>query len=130
MDINNEKDLADAIKRNQDAIRITGDLSKKIIRITATGKVAWLIAIGAISVAVIAVLKSPVAATGGPSALAVNGFVAASSAGAAVSIWGVSTTVAAISICVAEKSVKTLKKLYNGYTVVSKGKDYVELKRK
>lgn len=130
MEVNNEKDLANAIKRNQNEITIVGDLSKKIIKIKATGKIAWVIAIGAVSVAVIAALKTPIIAAGGPPALAVDGIVATTSAGAAVSIWGVATTVAAISICVAGGSVSILKKLYEGYNIVSKGDGYVKLQKK
>lgn len=130
MEVDNENDLAKAINNNQDMIIIKGNLGKRVITIIATKRVAWLIAIGSVSVAVIAVLKVPVVAAGGPPALATDGIVATTAAGAAVSIWGVSATVAAISICAAGRSVKTLKKLYNGYSIVSKGEGYVRLKRK
>ena len=95
MKVNNERDLANAIKNNQDEIIIEGDLSKKVIRIVTTGKVSWVIAIGAVSVAVIVALKTPVIAAGGAPALAMEGIIATTSAGAAVSICGLTTTIAA-----------------------------------
>lgn len=130
MKVNNERDLANAIKNNQDEIIIEGDLSKKVIRIVTTGKVSWVIAIGAVSVAVIVALKTPVIAAGGAPALAMEGIIATTSAGAAVSIWGITTTIAAISICVAGGSISILKKLYGGYKIVSKRDGYVKLKKK
>lgn len=36
-----EKELGQAIKNNQDTIEIEGDLKEKVIKIKATGKVAW-----------------------------------------------------------------------------------------
>ena len=52
MAINNEKDLGKAINDNQPYIEIEGDLVNKVMRIKATGKAAWIIAIGAVTVAV------------------------------------------------------------------------------
>lgn len=44
MAISNEKDLGEAVNNEQDTIEIEGDLGKKVLRIKATGKVAWLVA--------------------------------------------------------------------------------------
>lgn len=130
MDVKNEKELANAVKSNQNEITIKGDLAKKTIEIKSTGKVAWLIAFGAVGVAVIVALKIPIVVAGGPTAFASLGAIATTSAGAAVAIWGVSTTVAAISICVAGGSTAILKKLYDGYNIVSKGDGFVKLRKK
>ncbi len=48
----NEQELGEALKNDTDTIVIEGDLAKKVVRIRATGKVAWAIAIGAIAIAV------------------------------------------------------------------------------
>lgn len=130
MNVRTEKELASAVKSNQNEITIRGDLAKKTIKIKATGNVAWIIAFGAVGVAVIIALKTPVVATGGPSALASLGAIATTSAGAAVAVWGLSTTVAAISICVAGGSVAILKKIYEDYNIVSKGDGFVKLRKK
>lgn len=130
MDVRNEKELANAIKNNKNEITIKGDLARKTVTIKSTGKVAWVIAIGAVGFAFIIALKTPIIVAGGPTALAPLGAIATTSASAAVAIWGVSTTVAAISICVAGGSVATLKKLYEDYNIVSKGDGFVKLRKK
>ena len=48
----NEKELTEAINNGSSEIEIEGDLANKVIRIKATGKVAWAVAIGAIIVAI------------------------------------------------------------------------------
>lgn len=109
MKVRTEKELGEALKKNQDRIEIEGDLSKKVIKIKATGKVAWAIACGAIVVAVVAVLATP--ATGGASNvahLAVAPVAAAS--------LGVSVTGSAIAIAVAAGGVGALNKL-RGYSL-------------
>lgn len=40
MKVNNEKELGKALHDEEDSIEIEGDLSNKVIRIKATGKVA------------------------------------------------------------------------------------------
>ena len=129
MDVRNEKELASAVKSNQNEITIKGDLAEKTIKIKATGKAAWLVAFGAVVVAVIIALKTPIIVAGGPTAFASLGAIATTSASAAVAIWGVSTTVTAISICVSGGSTAILKKLYDGYNIVSKGDGFVKLRK-
>ncbi|MBD8680343.1 hypothetical protein [Pseudomonas sp. CFBP 13719] len=46
-----ERELADAINSGADEIEIEGDLCAKVVKIKAKGKVAWLIAFGALSIA-------------------------------------------------------------------------------
>ncbi|WP_332405986.1 hypothetical protein, partial [Vibrio metschnikovii] len=43
MTISNEADLGEALKREQDTIEIEGDLKNKVLKIKATGKVAWAV---------------------------------------------------------------------------------------
>lgn len=104
MKVRTEKELGEALKKDQSRIEIEGDLSKKVIKIKATGKVAWLVASGAIAVAVIAVLATP--ATGGTSNVA--HFVAAPVAAATL---GVSVAGSAIAIAVASGGIGALNKL-------------------
>ncbi|GLH57292.1 hypothetical protein [Helicobacter ailurogastricus] len=49
MQVSNEKELAEAIENGENSIEIVGDFSKKIVKIKATGDVAWGIAIAAIA---------------------------------------------------------------------------------
>ncbi len=117
--VKTEKELGEAIKRQDDEIIIEGDLIKQVIKIRATGKVAWAVAIGAIAVAVTAVLSS--GGTAAPGAIPV-GFVA-------VSTLGVSATTSSVLIAVAAGGVGALNKLRSYKTVSDTGNRLV-LKRK
>lgn len=39
--VKTSKELGEAIKSNEDYIYVEGDLKNKVIRIKATGKIAW-----------------------------------------------------------------------------------------
>lgn len=119
MTIYTEKELGRALKDEQDTIEIEGDLTKKVLRIKATGKVAWAIAIGAIGIAVTILISS--GGTGAP----VSGLVGIG----AVSVLGGATSVSAISIAVAAGGVSALNSLRR-YRVVKKSGEKVVLKRR
>ena len=104
MVVHSEEELANAIENGTESIEIEGDLAKGVIKIKYVVKAAWLVAIGAIGVAVASLMVSP--ATAGVSA----GFAAASAAGA-VGILGAATTATAISIAVAAGGVGVLNRL-------------------
>lgn len=124
MAIESEKDLGEAVNNEQDTIEIEGDLGKKVLRIKATGKIAWVIAFGAIGIAVSgAVYPIPE-----PTTQVASKAFAATAAGGAVSILGAGTTAAAISIAVASGSVGVLNKLRK-YKVISTSNNLVVLKR-
>jgi hypothetical protein len=120
--VKTEKELADSLNRGDDTIEIEGDLARKTIRIRATGNVAWLVAFGAIGVAVVGILAA--VPTGGGSA-AVSGFAAVG----AVGILGAGTTSTAIAIAVAAGGVGALTKMRN-YTEVSRADGILVLRRK
>lgn len=124
MAIDNEKDLGDALKNGQDSIEIEGDLGKKVLKIKATGKVAWGIAAGAIGVAVIAVMY-PVPE---PTTQVASKAFAFTAGGSAVAILGAGTAATAISIAVAAGGVAGLNKL-RAYKVISSDNDRVVLRK-
>ena len=124
MTVNNEKDLGEAVKNEQDTIEIEGDLGKKVLRIKATGKVAWIVAFGALGIAVAGALY-PIPE---PTTQVASKAFAATSAIGAVSILGVGTTATAISIAVAAGGVGVLNKLRR-YKIVSTSNNSVILKR-
>ena len=124
MAIDNEKDLGKALNEDQDTIEIEGSLKDKVIKIKATGKVAWVIAIGAIGVAVVAILypvPEPATQTGAKGIAALTG-------GAAVGILGAGTAMSAIAISVASGGVAALNKL-RGYKIISNSGDKLVLKK-
>ncbi|QHP79363.1 hypothetical protein EO763_05080 [Pectobacterium odoriferum] len=123
--ITTEKELAKALKEEQDTITIEGDLAKKTIKIKATGKIAWAIAFAAIGIAVGAAIATM--GTGGAAA-PVTGTAALVGAGGAVGILGVSTTTSAITIAIAAGGVRALTQLRK-YTIVDKSNSRVVLRR-
>lgn len=94
-----EKELGEAIKNGETYIEIEGDLSKKVFRIKATGKVAWAVAVGALIVALASVVAPPAA----PAALAF--------AAPAIAVLGMPAALAALLIAVAGGGIGTLNKL-------------------
>ncbi|WP_332408392.1 hypothetical protein [Vibrio metschnikovii] len=119
MTISNEADLGEALKREQDTIEIEGDLKNKVLKIKATGKVAWAVAIGAIGIAVAVLIAS--GGTGAP----VSGIIG----GGAVAVLGLPTAISAISIAVAAGGVGALNSL-RSYEIADQSNDRLILKRK
>lgn len=118
MAISTEKELGEALKRNQDSIEIEGDLSRKVLKIKATGKVAWLVAIGAIGIAVVITVGS------GGTAAPAAGFVGLG----AVSVLGISAATSAVAIAIAAGGVSALNSLRQ-YKIVSESDNKVVLSR-
>ena len=118
MAIQTEKELGEALKNNQDTIEIEGDLQKKVLKIKATGKVAWAIALGAIGIAVIVALG-----TGG-TATPASGVVGLG----AVAVLGLSTAMSAIGIAIAAGGVGALNSLRR-YKITSQSAGKLVLSR-
>ncbi len=149
MAIKDSKELGKAIKRGDDVIIVEGDLAKSTVRIYATGKVAWAVCLGAITVTVTVYLAGGAggaaatgaaatgaghltfasAATGGLAAAGVAG-VAAASGGAAATILGIPALTTAIAVAVAAGGVGALNTLRNGYKITEKSSNRVTLKRR
>ena len=110
--VSDEKELAKALADNEDTIYVEGNLKEKVIRIKATGKVAWAIAIAAIAAAIALIIVS--LPTGGAGAVASAGI-----APVAVGILGAPATMSAIGIAVAAGGVGVLNKL-RSYDLIQK----------
>jgi hypothetical protein len=122
MAIDSAKELGKELKKDIDTFEVSLKIGETILKIKSVGKVAWAVAIGAIGVAVTGILATP--ATGG-----VTSALTAASAPAAVSILGVSTTTAAVSIAAAGGGIAVLNKLRK-YEIVEKHTTYMVVKRK
>jgi hypothetical protein len=118
MTITTEKELGKALKEEKDEIVIEGDLTKKVLRIRATGKMAWLVALAAIALAVSVLIAS--GGTGAPA----SGLIGVG----AVSVLGLSATLSAISIAVAAGGVGALSSLRK-YREISRDSNRVVLRR-
>lgn len=100
-------ELGKFIKDDIDVIEIEGDLRRKVLKIKATGKIAWAVVVGAITVAIASVTIVPIAG--------MASFVAAPMA---VTILGGSCTNVAISIAIAGGGIITLNQLRK-YKIIS-----------
>jgi len=120
MTVRTEEELAEAIKNDEETIEIEGDFKNKVLKIKATGKAAWIIAIGAVGVAVAGIMLAP--ASGGTSTA-----VSALAAPAAVGIWGTAATLSAISIAIAAGGVGVLNKLRK-YNIIENTDEKLVLK--
>lgn len=121
-----EKELGKAIKNGEDYIEIEFKLADKVLRIKATEKIAWTVAIGGITIAVTSIIAT--AATGGTAAPA-SALVATPALAGAVGVLGVPTTISAIGIAVAGGGVGTLNKLRD-YDIEKISDDKVILHKK
>ena len=131
--ITNPQELGMVVKNEPDEIVVEGDLANSVFKIKATGKVAWVIAFGAVAVAVIAVLTLPAGAAAGPAGLIADGViagVATTTAAASIGVLGLSTTIAAIGIGVGARNSNVLKTIRNDYVVLSKSKNRLVLRKK
>lgn len=124
------KDLAKAMKENQDEIIIEGDLKNHVLKIKAVGSVAWAVCFASLAVAIALIIASPAATAAftpaGGGASLVMGITAST---AAAGILG-SAVVPAIVIGVTSGSVGALTKLRDKYKIVEKNEKYIKLKRK
>ena len=111
------KEFAEAVKNNEEYITIEGDLKNGVLRIKATGKVAWGVCVASLAVAIAAVAVAPV---GGGGLVMVT--PAAAMLGAAV--------VPAVAIGVCAGGVGVLNTLRDKYKIVEKTDTYITLKRK
>ena len=103
-----ERELGEALKKDQDTIEIEGDLAKKTIKIKATGKVTWGVCIACIAVAV---TMSVVTIGSGGTATPLTGPSVALSLGAAATTLGMPAAITATGIAIAGGGVIALKKL-------------------
>ncbi|MCI9507838.1 MAG: adhesin [Oscillospiraceae bacterium] len=116
------KEFAEAVKNNEEYITIEGDLKNGILRIKATGKVAWGVCVASLAVAITAIAVAP--AGGGAPAGA--GLVMAAPAAATLG----TAVVPAIAIGVCAGGVGVLNALRDKYRIVEKNDKYITLKRK
>lgn len=121
-----EKELAEALKKEQDEIVVEYDLAKKVVRIKAMGKVAWGACIVALGIAVASVITTlGTAGTSGP--ITVPSTVV--SYGIAGATMGTSTATTAVAIAVAGGGIGVLNKLRK-YRMEKVSEDKIILHRK
>lgn len=105
--VKDAKELAQAIKSNEDYIEIEGDLKKGVVKVKGTGKIAWALCFSCIAIAAAAtayiVMKNDEDAK--------TKAVAAISATAAVAILGPTTAATCVMMAVYAGNVDVISKL-------------------
>ncbi len=123
-------ELSTAIKNKAEFITIEGDLRNKVIKIKATGKVAWGVCAASLTAAIAFYVATPtatiVATPVAGAATSVSGLVATTAAVAAIG----PAAVTAIAIGVAAGGIGVLNTLRDKYKIVEKGKKHIKLQRK
>ncbi len=122
------KEFADAVKNNEENITVEGDLKNGILRIKATGKVAWGVCAGSLAVAItLCIMAGPamIVPPAGGQAL-VGGGAAAAIAAATLG----QAVAPAIAIGVCAGGIGVLNTLRDKYKIVEKNDKYITLKRK
>lgn len=127
MEVKDAKGLGEAIKENAELIEIEGDLAKKVIKIKATGKAAWAVAIGAIAVAIVGIALIP--ASGGVSAPASGVIEFISVPTAAIALGGSGFASIAVTIALAGGGIGALNK-FRKYKLEKLSNDKIRLIRK
>lgn len=126
MKITNNKELGQALKNKEESILIEGDLANKVIRIKATGKLAWGITIAAITTSVAAILLKT---TSGGLATPITSAAIFTSAPAAIAVLGPAAAKSAILIAIAGGGVGVLHTLRK-YKIVEQSTELLKLKKK
>lgn len=125
---NDKDELNAAMARGESTIEIEGDFARKVIRLKATGNVAWGVAAGAIAVAVAAlVMMTPATIATGGAAAPVEAVAVAGFAAPAVSILGLDAVVMAVGLAVASGGVGVLTRLRSDYKIIEQAPDRVVL---
>lgn len=103
-------EVVKAVDNKEDCIVIEGDKANDVYRIVVTGKVVWLVALGAILIAVGCVAAT---ATSAGTSSPVTAPVAALTATAAIGIIGYSATTTAVGMCALAGGVFAGKSMLN-----------------
>ena len=129
--VNNEEELGKALENDEMSIEIENPvLGKIVVKIKNAGKTKWVVTVGAIAATITAIVLMAPAAGAGPVPEGVLALSATTTGGAAVTILGLATTIAAIKICLKSKSTKVLKKLRENYIIASNNNGIIKLQRK
>lgn len=124
------EELAKAIKNNEESILIEGDLKNKIIRIKATGKVAWGVCAASLAAAIAFYMATPAATVTMTPVAGTMSLVSGIGVTAVAATTIGSAAVPAVIIGVAAGGIGALNTLRDKYKIVEKDKKHIKLQRK
>ncbi|TCL59892.1 hypothetical protein EDD76_10381 [Kineothrix alysoides] len=124
-------EIAEATKRRESCFIVEGDVANKLIRIKATGPVAWVLCAGSLTIAIGLIISTPAATVATAPAGGVGGVISFTGAGGAAAVAATSglgtATIAAISLGVAGGGVGVLTAIRDKYKVEKIGKDKIKM---
>lgn len=125
--------LSAALSRKDPTIEVMGDLRKGVLKIKATGSLAWLIAAGILGLVAFAVYNNDIVADIAPQSLEVSKNAAivgvgAAASGTVLSILGLAATSAAIGL-LKQGGIDALSDLRSEYTIAAEYPDRLLLRR-
>ena len=129
--VTTEEELGEAVKNNVESIEITGDLVGKTLKIKATGKVAWAVALGSLGVAVTCLIlraKGSDVVENTQTGKAITFTGAAGGTAVAATILG-KAAFAAASIAAAAGGVGALTSLRDKYKIIERAENKLILQR-
>lgn len=124
----NNDELKAAMDSGASTIELEGDFARKVVRLKATGAVAWPIAFAAITIAVVALAVSiPTTVATGGLAAPVEGAVVSAALVPAAGTVGLDVAMMAVGLAVAAGGVGILSRLRSDYKIIEQEPNRVVL---
>jgi hypothetical protein len=132
--VTTKQQLGEAVKRRDSEIIIEGELARGVIRIKATGAIAWALAAASLATAVGLYLATPVATvTTAPVGGAGGGVLFGAgtvAAGTAAGVIGLNAVTVAIGVAIAAGGFGAVTALRNQYKIKEKADNRLVLEKK
>lgn len=130
--VSTNKELAEALKSDEQYIKVIGDLRNKVRKIKIIRNTAWAIAAGAIATSITLALATPAATAVTAPAGGIGGAIpftgSALAGGTAALIIGAAAK-AALALGVAAGGIGVVNKMRNNYSIQQTTQDYIILKK-
>lgn len=130
--VSTNKELAIALKSDEQYIKVIGDLTNKVKRIKRVRNTAWGIAAGAIATSITLALATPAATVATAPAGGVGGaipFTGSALAGGTAALFIGAAAKAALALGVAAGGIGVVNKVRNNYSIQQTGDGYIILKK-
>lgn len=126
------KELTEALKSDEQYIKVTGELCKKVRRIKRVRNTAWVIAASSLSVSIALAIATPAATVASAPAGGIGGaipFTGSAIAGSAAAILIGSAAKAALTLGVTAGGIGVVNKMRNNYSISQTGEGFIILKK-
>ncbi len=130
--VSTNKELADALKSDEQYIKVTGELTIKVKKIKRVRNAAWVVAAGALATSIALAIATPAATVVTAPAGGFGGaipFTGSALAGGTAAIIIGGAAKAALVLGIAAGGIGTVNKMRNNYTIQQTGEGYIILKK-